>query len=237
MGFSLRLPGKSYHYRPIPVRISVPLFAAACLSVLMTRLSFAQTNVEPASAPSAGVQASAPDAATPKPAPEVNHKKVAPPGKLPGNVFIDPSGIHVGDGRGVDIAMVHGPDAQIGWFSGIITLVAIASPFLTLVAIFAIVLHFRHRRRVVVHETLRAMIEKGLPIPPELLSGGADGDGVARPRSAHRDLRGGLVLVGLGAALFFLSGKWGAIPLVIGAALLIVWGFERWEMSKRATNP
>jgi len=70
-----------------------------------------------------------------------------------------------------------------------------------------------------------------------LLSGGADGNWSVRPRSAHRDLRGGLVLVGLGAALVFLCGKWGVIPLVIGVALLIVWGFERWEKSKRPTNP
>ena len=131
-----------------------------------------------------------------------------------------------------------GPEnGKVGGFAQFISLMAILAPFVTLFAIFAIVLHFRHRRRVILHETLRAMIEKGQPIPPELLAGGVDVSDQRRRRSAYADLRGGLVLVCTGAALFYLHGKWGIIPFAIGVALLIVSAFERWEKSKQGTNP
>jgi hypothetical protein len=219
------------------MRIPIPLLAAACLLALSMSPSSAQINPEPTVAPASSVQENPPGGATPKPAAAVHEKKAPAPGDKPRGVRIDPTGVHVGDENGVDISMAPGAFGKTSWFAQFIGLVAVLCPFVTLVLIFAIILHFRHRRRLALHEPLRAMIEKGLPIPPELLSGGVDGIEAGRPRSVHRDLRGGLVLVGLGAVLLFLAGKWGAIPLVIGVALLIVWGFERWEKSKRATAP
>jgi hypothetical protein len=91
------------------------------------------------------------------------------------------------------------------------------------VLIVAVLLFYRHRKNVLLHRTLAAMIEKGTPIPPGLLAG----DKEKAPRS---DLRRGVILacVGLGIAIFFLAQKdedWGIgmIPFMIGVGYLIVW--------------
>jgi hypothetical protein len=81
------------------------------------------------------------------------------------------------------------------------------------------------------------MVEKGVPIPPELLSGSgatlAGASGGAHP--GYRDLRWGLVLIALGAGLYMMAGKPGLIPIFIGVALLIVWAIG-WIANKRK-NP
>ena len=81
------------------------------------------------------------------------------------------------------------------------------------------------KRNRQLHETLRLMIEKGQPIPPELLQ---SQDSPRRPRS---DLRTGLVLIAVGIGVFFLplgnvSSRAGLIPLLMGVAFLIVWKIE-----------
>ena len=91
------------------------------------------------------------------------------------------------------------------------------------VLIVGVLLYYRHRKNVLLHRTLAAMIEKGTPIPPGLLAG----DKEKAPRS---DLRRGVILacVGLGITIFFLAQKddtWGIgmIPFLIGVGYLIVW--------------
>jgi hypothetical protein len=86
----------------------------------------------------------------------------------------------------------------------------------------------RSKRAALLHETLRLMIEKGQPIPPELLQ---SPDGLRRPRN---DLRNGLVLIGLGLAvgisLFSQNdADWpmAFIPLLIGAAFLVARKLEQ----------
>jgi hypothetical protein len=85
----------------------------------------------------------------------------------------------------------------------------------------------RQKRNRMVHDTLRLMIEKGQPIPPELLQ---SQDPPRRPKS---DLRSGLVLVGIGigVGLFLVAqhgNAWTAalIPLLMGVAFLITWKIE-----------
>jgi hypothetical protein len=111
-------------------------------------------------------------------------------------------------------------------------LFAIFGSFGTPVAIVAILMYFKHRRNKLAHETLRAMIEKGMPITPEL---------VAELRSKHAPgalqvggrgggLFPGLVLAGIGTALLVSdsghsSGGW--VILFIGVAFLVVWLVER----------
>jgi len=80
----------------------------------------------------------------------------------------------------------------------------------------------RSRRARLLHETLRLMIEKGQPIPPELLQ---SPDGGRRPRN---DLRTGLVFISIGVgfgALLLTEGDrdWpiALIPLLIGVAFLV----------------
>ncbi|HWX21529.1 MAG TPA: DUF6249 domain-containing protein [Candidatus Binatia bacterium] len=91
--------------------------------------------------------------------------------------------------------------------------------------IVALVLTFRYRRQKVAHETMRLMIEKGLPVPPEMINPPPP---IKPPRS---DLRRGLIWLGLGFGLALSSlklageGFWtlGLIPVFIGVAYLICW--------------
>ena len=89
------------------------------------------------------------------------------------------------------------------------------------------VLTFRHRRLKLAHETMRLMIEKGLPVPTELINPPPP---AKRPRS---DLRRGLLWLALGVGTIILlrnasdeAGIWtaGLIPAFIGVAYLLCWG-------------
>jgi len=104
----------------------------------------------------------------------------------------------------------------------VITAIVFACP----VAIVAVILVYRHRRNAMLHKTLAAMIEKGVPIPPELLQ--------PQPQRPPSDLRRGLLLIGIGIGLiiFFIGQRdndWGLgfIPLLMGAGYLIAWKLEQ----------
>ncbi len=111
----------------------------------------------------------------------------------------------------------------------IVPIVAMSVPialFAAMVAVVALVVSMRLKKNRMMHDTLRAMIEKGTPIPPELLNPPAQ----RRPKS---DLRSGLIWIGVGIGLTLLSlvqrnNNWpiGLIPLLIGVAFLIAWKFE-----------
>ncbi|MGD0650841.1 MAG: DUF6249 domain-containing protein [Verrucomicrobiia bacterium] len=110
-------------------------------------------------------------------------------------------------------------------------------PFLFVVALVTVISVAQHRRNAMLHRTLAAMIEKGVPIPPELLQ---SPEPVKRKRS---DLHRGLVAcgVGIGLILFLwiqggglivgrhVGGLWavGFIPLFIGIGHLISWKLEQ----------
>jgi len=96
------------------------------------------------------------------------------------------------------------------------------------VGIVALVVGLRFKRNKMLHETMRAMIDKGQPIPSELLQPPTP---KRRPKS---DLRRGLVLVGTGVGLtvwLALDGvnKWplGLIPLLMGLGFLVTWKVEQ----------
>jgi hypothetical protein len=158
-----------------------------------------------------------------------------------GAVRIDSTGIHVGGRQPVDITWQNPNGMEsLGFGSFGKTLVALAAilcpfifafglPVVLLVAIF----YFRHRRNKMVHETVRAMIEKGMPISPELitqLASQSRGNGSGRQYYRSRRLLPGLVLTGVGLALL-ITGHWhskgGLIVLFIGLAFLLVWLIER----------
>lgn len=95
------------------------------------------------------------------------------------------------------------------------------------VAIVALVVMLRLKRNKMLHETMRAMIDKGQPIPPALLQ---PHEPKRRPKS---DLRRGLVLAGIGVGLtvwLALDGgnQWalGLIPLLMGLGFLVTWKVE-----------
>jgi hypothetical protein len=121
----------------------------------------------------------------------------------------------------VDLAKSHEPPGEV---IGILTV----SMFAMIVACVALGVTQRLKRTRTLHETLRLMIEKGQPIPPELLQ---SPDGLRRPRN---DLRNGLVCIGIGLGVGVLllvqrDGDWplALIPLLIGVALLVAWKLER----------
>lgn len=105
----------------------------------------------------------------------------------------------------------------------VIAILGIAASFGLPLALVALVLHYRHARDRMTHETIAKLAEKGLPVPPELID---------PPRRAQAGLRAGLVLVALGVALavFFqdLGPGWsiGLIPGLMGLALLVAWKIE-----------
>jgi hypothetical protein len=115
-----------------------------------------------------------------------------------------------------------------------LALVIIAIPFLFAVACVTVVCLFQLRRNAMLHRTLAAMIEKGVPIPPELLQP----TGPVKPKRS--DLHRGLVAcgVGIGLMLFLwivggglvdgrqVSGLWGplaASPLVAAIQVKGIW--------------
>jgi len=153
------------------------------------------------------------------------------------SVRIDQTGVHVGGEDPVDIRLPNfGGSSSLGPLLPIISVVMV---FGTPVAIVALFVALRHRRNRMFHETLRAMVEKGVPIPPELLSrGGVPLGGASHDRPAGtRDLRWGLVLLALGGGLYTLAGKIGIIPVFIGVALLIVWLIGMIANKRKNTSP
>ena len=116
------------------------------------------------------------------------------------------------------------------------------------VAIMAITFYAIHRRNKLMHDNLRAMIEKGMPITPELVNSmRCDPASVfnrllpagARPGvkpSRTRHLLPALVFIGVGAALMTTQhwfGGPGLIVFFIGIAFLIVWLVERMDKDNR----
>jgi len=130
------------------------------------------------------------------------------------SVSIDRTGIHiVGSTNPGEIKMSKEVLVQ--------NLVAVLGFFGMVTAIIGIIAHFNDRRNRRLHETLRAMIEKGAAIPPEL---------IARPDRTRRpggDLRRGLVLAAFGIGVMTLAVKIGLILLFIGLGFLIVWLVEK----------
>ena len=89
-------------------------------------------------------------------------------------------------------------------------------------------MYFHHQRQRLRHETARIAIERGQPVP-EFAEHTTFQRSAPQEDLGRRDLRGGLVLIGVGAGiyLFFTSVGaaearfLGAIPGFIGVALLV----------------
>jgi hypothetical protein len=143
------------------------------------------------------------------------------------SVRIDHTGVHVGGEEPVDINLggIGGKDGIGGIAGPLLPIISVLMVFGMPVVIIALFVALRHRRNRMMHETLRAMIEKGVPIPPELLAGGGAALASASNGAGYgnRDLRWGLVLIALGGGVGLMAGKLGLIPFFIGVALLIVW--------------
>jgi hypothetical protein len=157
-------------------------------------------------------------------------------------VQIGPSGIHIGGPNPVDIESGFGaghsgnPFTDTSFTEAVIAIVAILSPFVFCIVLGALFFYFRFRRQRILHETLRAMIDKGVPIPPELITG----PGVRRRTKS--DLRSGLIMLAFGAGLLLLlhssggAGRIGWIPILIGVAFLVTWFIEKKDNNNSGTT-
>ena len=86
-------------------------------------------------------------------------------------------------------------------------------------------IYFRHRKNVMLHETVRTMVEKGVPIPPEMFNK-TDRNLMDRDKSddkhPRKDLRSGVLLTGIGIGVVMLCGKAGYIILFLGVAFVVI---------------
>ena len=111
-----------------------------------------------------------------------------------------------------------------------IVIISILAVFGFPVAIVAVIMFSSWARTRSLHRTVRMMVEKGQPVPSELLSSPAAAPVTVRP---WYDLRRGIVLVsvGVGVVMFFgISAGWdngvwalGLIPGLIGLGYLLAW--------------
>lgn len=104
--------------------------------------------------------------------------------------------------------------------------------FVALAVILSFWLYFRFRSRREFQQTVRAAIDRGQELSPDML------DRLGQPRvSGNADLRRGIIAVtigaGLGACAFVLGEESavrpliaaGALPFLIGVAYLALWRF------------
>lgn len=93
-------------------------------------------------------------------------------------------------------------------------------------------IYFHHQKQKLLHETARLSLERGQPIPPDILAQMTSDDNGGRPAGARRpadDIRTGLILIAVGGGLYLFFAALGvekmrfvgAIPGLIGVALLV----------------
>ena len=114
------------------------------------------------------------------------------------------------------------------------------APFLMVIAIVVIPAWLKSNERKEMQATLRSAIEKGQPLPPEVIDA-LSRDNIKPPATAGRDLRVGVILlaVSIGIALFGyavsfenwdafypISGL-AAIPGMIGLAFIVLSFFNK----------
>jgi hypothetical protein len=126
----------------------------------------------------------------------------------------------------------------------VVPLAGIICTFGMPVVIVVAFLYFRHRRRRETLDMVRECLNKGVPVPPELLAGvDADAPGIRvdAQTGCKSDFRRGfkLAFIGLGVslALYFNDPHstdwcWGLIPLVMGIGYL----FSAWVQGGRGPN-
>jgi len=114
------------------------------------------------------------------------------------------------------------------------------APFIMVVAIVAIPAWLKSRDRREMQATLRSAIEKGQPLPPEVIES-ITKDNVKPPATAARDLRTGVILlaVAIGIAImgyalrfnamdaFYAVSGLAAIPGMIGLAFIVLSIFNK----------
>lgn len=116
---------------------------------------------------------------------------------------------------------------EVESMTGLIAIVSVILAFATPVIIVIAILVHKARRTQRIHQTVVALAEKGLPVPPDLF---VDRPPPDQTSTLHKGVI--LIAVGLGLIFFFLTmpnhRPWGVgmIPLLIGVGYLMVWWLE-----------
>lgn len=180
---------------------------------------------------------------------ETNATSLAPPAPPKPEMPSSPHAQIHGNSHGIYMDRSH-PATVPDLMHSVVPIVAIVTPFACVVAIAGLIFKARRRRIELLHETLRAMIEKGVPIPPELLA--PSKSPFAPPPSPFdvfssgkkSDLRAGLLMLALGFGLLILLSSmdmkiWpvGFIFMLLGGALLLVHKFEKKNAAKTEVAP
>ncbi len=114
------------------------------------------------------------------------------------------------------------------------------APFIMVIAIVVIPAFLKSKERKEMQATLRSAIEKGQPLPPEVINA-LSKDNIKPPATASRDLRVGIILlaVSIGIALmgylisfeemdaFYPISGMAAIPGMIGLAFIVLSFFNK----------
>jgi hypothetical protein len=215
--------------------VVLALLGASSLSSARGAVSVYAEETEPSS--NAVVATAGTDADTNATATTTHRKKRSSSDDGDASVRIDDTGVHIGGRNPVDINAPKGmfdrsslENDKMGFFK---VVVAMITTFGMPVAMIAIIFYFKYRRNKLAHETLRVMIEKGVPMTPELIAevrGGYRASLGRQNGNSRGGLLPGLILSGIGVALLITNYKHstgGWIVLFIGVALLIVWFIER----------
>jgi hypothetical protein len=133
--------------------------------------------------------------------------------------------------------------------SEIIALFTIGGGLIIAAVIIIAVLYFQHQKQRLWHETARLAIERGQPLPPYPATDeeresqpppGVSPDQWKRSRCGG-SFKGSLILIAIGIGIGFVSGRnyfAGAIPFLIGVALLINGLLERyWSRGPSGPRP
>ena len=114
------------------------------------------------------------------------------------------------------------------------------APFIMIIAIVVVPAWLKSKERKEMQATLRSAIEKGQPLPPEVIDS-LSKDNIKPPATAARDLRVGVILlaVSLGIAIFGYAVSFAemdsfypisgiaAIPGMIGLAFIVLSFFNK----------
>ncbi len=197
------------------------------LAIFLAKAQAAVTVYADETGSNAAVSATATPAQPIVPAAQTNVNAKSQSGSGNSLLRIDEAGVHIGGANPVDIQVpsIKSRHPMTERTIDVVGILGVLCGCVIPIAIVAIVFYFRHRRLKMHHETMRAMIDKGVPIPPEmfaacrgeLLLGGGD------TRPGRCDARSGLILVAVGAGLLMFAGKVGWILVFIGAARLVLW--------------
>jgi hypothetical protein len=99
------------------------------------------------------------------------------------------------------------------------------------IILVSIQLCFRQEREKMLQETIRSMIEKGTPIPPELFTRAGAGGNSGMLLGPRHDLRNGLLLIGVGIGTVIVGYPCGWIIFCLGLAFVVASLFERKDKS------